>query len=126
VTELSVTVDTRTHHTVIWVWGKIMFDLQAPLGEALAAALKVPEPRIVVDLHDVAICDSSGLQLLIDTHRQAVAAGGWLRLCRPQGLVERVLKITNLDVILPVFRSVDAAVSDPGPPGSGALSDRSV
>jgi anti-anti-sigma factor len=126
VTELSVTVDTRPHHTVLWVRGKIMFGAQEPLGEALTAALKGPEPRIVVDLHEVAICDSSGLQLLIDVHRQAVAAGGWLRLCRPQGLVERVLKITNLDEILSVYRSVDAAVSDPGPPGSGALSGRPV
>jgi anti-anti-sigma factor len=125
-TELSVTVDTRPHHTVLWVWGKIMFDTQGPLGEALTVALKVPEPRIVVELHEVAICDSSGLQLLIDAHRQAEAAGGWLRLSRPQGLVERVLKITNLDEVLPVYRSVDAAVSDPGPPGSGGLSGRPV
>jgi anti-anti-sigma factor len=126
VTELSVTVDTRPRHTVLWVWGKIMFDTQEPLGAALSVALKVPEPRIVVDLHEVAICDSSGLQLLIDAHRQAVAAGGWLRLCRPQGLVERVLQITNLVEILPVHDSVDAAVSDPGPPGSGGLSSPTV
>ncbi|GAA0962363.1 STAS domain-containing protein [Virgisporangium aurantiacum] len=125
-TDLSVTADAHPHHTVLWVRGKIMFDSQEPLGEALTVALTVPAPRIVVDLHEVAICDSSGLQLLIDAHRRAAAAGGWLRLSRPQGLVERVLKITNLDAILPVHRSVDAAVSDPGPPGSGALSDGTV
>ena len=125
-TELSITVDTQPHHTVLWVWGKIMFDTQEPLGTALTVALKVPEPRIVVDLHEVVLCDSSGLQLLIDAHRQAVAAGGWLRLCRPRGLVERVLQITNLAEILPVYRSLDTAVSDPGSPGSGAFSDRTV
>lgn len=121
-TELWVTVDSRSRCTVVSARGKIMFDTKEPLGEALMTALKVPEPRIVVDLHEVSICDSTGLQLLIDAHRQSAAAGGWLRLCRPRGLVERVLEITNLVDVLPVYPTVDAAVSDPGLPGSGALS----
>jgi anti-sigma B factor antagonist len=127
VTELWVAVDTRAECTVVSVRGKIMFDTQEPFGEALIGALKASEPRIVVDLREVAVCDSTGLQLLIDAHRQAVAAGGWLRLCRPQPLVERVLDITNLAGVLRAYPSVDAAVSDARPPGSDGFSaDRTV
>jgi anti-anti-sigma factor len=115
-------VETGPGHTVVSARGKIMFDTQGPFGEALKAVLASPEPRIVVDLQNVLICDSSGLQLLIDAHRQALSAGGWLRLCRPQPLVERVLEITNLVEVLSVYPTVEAAVSDPGLPGSDALS----
>jgi anti-sigma B factor antagonist len=119
VTELWVTSDPRPERIVLSARGKIMFGSREPLGEALKAALTTPVPRIVVDLHEVTICDSAGLQLLVDAHRQAVAAGGWLRLSRPRGLVERVLQITNLVEILSVHPTVDEAVSAPGLPGSG-------
>lgn len=121
-TELWISTDTRPDGTVVSVRGKIMFDTQAPLREALNGALAVPEPQIVVDLDEVTICDSSGLQLLIDARRRSVAAGGWLRLCRPRRLVERVLEITNLAAVLPVYPTVDAAVSATGSSGSNALS----
>jgi anti-sigma B factor antagonist len=126
VTELWVAVDARPDGTVLSVRGKVMFDTQPPLGDALNVALKEPRPRIVVDLHEVAICDSTGLQLLIDAHRQAAAAGGWLRLCRPRPLVQRVLEVTNLDEVLPVYPGVEAAVSATDLPGSGSPSGSTV
>jgi anti-anti-sigma factor len=122
-TELWVTVDARPDVTVLAVRGKILFDTQQPLDQAVKRALVESGPRIVVDMHEVTMCDSSGLQLLIDARRQAVPAGGWVRLCRPQALVARVLEITNLSSLLSVFDSVDAAVSAPEPPGSDRFPD---
>jgi anti-anti-sigma factor len=113
-TELSVAVDARPDRTVLAARGKILFDTRQPLDEPLRKALAGPHPRIVIDLHEVVMCDSSGLQLLVDAHRQATAAGGTLRLCRPQPFVQRVLDITNLTRILAVYESVEAAVSAPG------------
>ncbi len=121
-TELWVEAATRGDTTVLTVRGKILFDTQQPLDTAVKAALAGPGPRIVVDLHEVTMCDSSGLQLLIDARRQAVPAGGWIRLSRPQPLVARVLEITNLSTLLPGFDSVDEAVSASGPPGSDPAS----
>lgn len=117
-TELWVTADVRDGVTVLAVRGKILFDTQQPLDLAVKAALVDTGPNVVVDLHEVTVCDSSGLQLLIDARRQAVPAGGWVRLCRPQPLVARVLEITNLSSLLPIFDSVDAAVSASDPSGS--------
>lgn len=117
-----MTAESRPGCRVLVVHGKIMFDTRQELDDAIKAALADSEPRIVVDLHGVALCDSTGLQLLIDGLRQATQAGGWLRLCRPQPIVERVFEITNLTTILPLYDSVDAAVSGDGPPGSGAHS----
>lgn len=118
-TELWVSSETREGATVITVGGKVLFDTLQALDNAVKAALAQRGPRVAVDLHEVTMCDSSGLQLLIDARRQAVPAGGWIRLCRPQPLVARVLEITNLTSLLPVFDSVDGAVSAPDSPGSG-------
>jgi anti-anti-sigma factor len=119
VTELAINVDSRRGDTVVAVHGKIMYDTLQPLDRALKEILAAPAPRVVLDLHKVALCDSSGLQLFLDTRQHAVAAGGWLRLCGPQAMVRRVLEITNLTSILPVYESVDAAVSAPESTGSG-------
>jgi anti-anti-sigma factor len=118
VTELWVDIDPRPGWTVLVVRGKVLFDTHGPLGQALKEAVVGHQPKIVVDLHDVTVCDSSGLQLLVDAYRQVSAAGGAFRLCRARSLVRRVLDITNLTTILVVFDSVDAAVS--APLGSGS------
>jgi anti-sigma B factor antagonist len=112
--ELWVTVREQSGWAVLSPQGKIMFDTHEPLGEALNAALARPAPRIVIDLHEVVLCDSSGLQLLLDARRKATSAGGELRLCRTQPLVQRVLEVTNLTSILPVHATVEAAVSAAG------------
>jgi anti-anti-sigma factor len=118
VTELRVGIDTRPGWTVLVVRGKILFDTHEPLSRALKEAMAGHQPKIVVDLHEVTVCDSSGLQLLVDAYRQVTAAGGAFRLARARSLVRRVLDITNLTTILVVHDSVDAAVS--ASPGSGS------
>jgi anti-anti-sigma factor len=104
------------------VRGKILYDTLQPLDLVLKEILAGPEPQVVLDLHQVVLCDSSGLQLFLETQQHAVAAGGWLRLCRPQPMVRRVLEITNLTSVLSVYESVDATVSVPDSPGSGPSS----
>lgn len=117
-TEMAVTVDQSPGGTIVAVHGKIMYDTHEPLDRVLKEFVAGSAPRIVLDLHGVGLCDSSGLQLILDTQRHAVASGGWLRLCRPQPIVRRVLEITNLTSVLPMYESVDAAVSGPGSSGS--------
>jgi anti-anti-sigma factor len=118
VTELWVTAEVRPEWTVLVARGKVLFDTYEPLGQALKEAVAQPGRKVVVDLDEVTVCDSSGLQLLVDTYRQLTANGGTLRLSRARSLVRRVLEITNLTTILVVFDSVEAAVS--APPSSGS------
>ena len=117
-TELRVEVDARAGWAVLTAHGKIFLDTHEPLVRALQEAAAGHEPKIVLDLHEVTVCDSSGLQVLVDIYRQVTASGGVFRLSRARSLVRRVLDITNLTTILVVFDSVDAAVSAPVVPGS--------
>jgi len=110
-TDLYVTVSDDIGHTVISPRGKIAYDTLAALRTALEKPLAGAEPKIIVDLSGVTLCDSSGLQILIDSQRQASAANGWLRLAGPQPLVRRVLEITQLTQLLPIHDSVAEAIA---------------
>jgi len=96
---------------VVEVSGKILFDTLGPLAEALARLSPASHPRVVLDLSQVPICDSSALNLLTRTRSERSSAGGWLRLAGTQPMVDTVLKITNLTRILPVYASVEEALT---------------
>ena len=59
--------------------------------------------RIVVDLSGVDFMDSSGLGALIGCLKTARAAGGDLRITAPTKQVAMVLKLSNLDRVLPTY-----------------------
>ncbi|MEV0532862.1 STAS domain-containing protein [Kitasatospora sp. NPDC050463] len=67
--------------------------------------------RFVVDLSRLDFCDASGLSALVDAHRTALRHRGQLRLAVPKGRVLRVLRLTELDRVLPVYPTVGDAVA---------------
>ena len=58
--------------------------------------------------------DCSGLSAMVSASKQARQAGGDLLLAAPQQLVLRLLSLTDLTELLPVFTSVDQAANDGG------------
>lgn len=79
--------------------------LRAIVADALAAG----RTRIVVDLSGVAFMDSSGLGALVGCLKAARQAEGDLRLARPSAQVVSVLRLTNLDRVLAIVDSPEAA-----------------
>jgi anti-sigma B factor antagonist len=85
---------------------------------------------VVVDMTRTRFCDSAGLTVLVRAHRRAVARSGELRLVIAAGsAVARIFAITRLDLVIPLFGSLDEALAprsaavirplrpQPGPPG---------
>jgi anti-sigma B factor antagonist len=72
---------------------------------------------VVVDMTCTRFCDSAGLTVLVRAHKRAAADGGELRLViAAGGAVARVFAITRLDLIIPLFGSLDEALAPrPGP-----------
>lgn len=61
------------------------------------------------------LCDTAGLTVLVRAHKRAVAEGGELRLAiATDSAVARVFAITRLELVIPVFASLDEALA-PGP-----------
>jgi len=109
---VQVVVRRRPDHAVVSVRGSIYFDTHQALRDALLPLAGGEQPRIVLDLSGVDLCDSSGLNLMAQTHLVARQHGGWLRLVGAQPLVRQVLDATRLTGELPLYDTVDQATGD--------------
>jgi anti-sigma B factor antagonist len=103
---VRVAVRRSGDHMVVTARGSIFFDTHESLRKTLLTLAAEDQPRIVLDLSGVDLCDSSGLNLIAQTHLTAVRHGGWLRLAGVQPIVRQVLDATNLSRMLPLYGSV--------------------
>ncbi|WP_160147050.1 STAS domain-containing protein [Thermomonospora echinospora] len=116
---LDVTLERRGPWTVLALAGALDFttvgSLARRLDEVLAgAADRAPPPRLALRLADLAFCDSSGVNAIINVHKRLVAVGGRLVLVAPSRPVTRLLDITGLARCL----TVTDTLPDGPPPGS--------
>lgn len=61
------------------------------------------QPRIVINMEQIPLMDSVGLEFLLETRDQCVERGGVLKLAAPNALCKDILKITGIDEELEVF-----------------------
>jgi anti-sigma B factor antagonist len=101
------------------------------LRAALLHAATRPGSALVVDMTRTRFCDSAGLHALIGAHKRAQAEGRQVRLAVTEAQVRRILALTALDGLIPVFTSLDqalahptAATEPPRPPMSRLGSDK--
>jgi anti-anti-sigma factor len=95
------------------------------VGEELSFVLAGEVTVVVADLSGTAFCDSSGVRALVRAHQRAVAARTELRLVVPSPAVGRVLELMGVDALLPVYRTLGAALDGaPGPSGDQPGNDR--
>jgi|HubBroStandDraft_6_1064221.scaffolds.fasta_scaffold36870_2 anti-sigma B factor antagonist len=86
----------------------------------LFAAIKPGVRVAIVDMTLTMFCDSSGLRAIAQAHDRAQAQGAELRLVTASPGVLRVLGVTGLDTVVPVYsRLDDALAAAPGGPGPG-------
>jgi len=86
----------------------------------LFAAIKPGVRVVIVDMTLTTFCDSSGLRAIAQAHDRAQAQGAELRLVTGSPRVLRVLAVTGLDTVVPVYsRLDDALAAAPGGPGPG-------
>ncbi len=72
------------------------------------------QPHIVLDLHGVPLIDSSGLELLLDTHEQCQHRGGALKLSSVNHLCAEILKVSGVGPMFETYPDTGAAVGSFG------------
>jgi anti-sigma B factor antagonist len=82
------------------------------LRAALMDAAEGENHEIIVDLAHLEFLDSTGLGALIGAHRRAAEHHGSVRLVAHEGQILRLLRITGLLEVFPVYPSVEAALAD--------------
>ena len=89
---------------------RISGDRVPDLAAMLDACAKRGQPRVVLDLHGVALVDSAGLELLLSAHEEFQRTGGALKLANPGALCAEVLKVTGVGAKFEVFGDTGSAV----------------
>lgn len=89
-------------------------DLDADASVQLAAALDIPIERgkthVVLDLTSVGFMDSMAVHVLMGAARELRQRFGRLVLVCPDRHQRRLMEITRLDVVAPVFDTREAAL----------------
>ena len=108
----ELSIDLRTEEG-----GALLFKLRGSLDLATAptvrAALTEASDKgphdLIVDLTQLEFLDSTGLGVLIGSHRRAAEHGGSFRLIIGDGPIVRLLNITGLIGVFAVYRSLEDA-----------------
>jgi len=70
------------------------------------------EPRaVVLDMGDLAFICSAGLGALLSAYARLGHKRGSMRVVRPQPLIQRLLEMTCLTRVFPVYETVDDALN---------------
>jgi len=104
-------VCVRDGFTVIAVYGELDVSTVAETARALSACA-ASGVRIIVNLAGLTFADCGSLRSVLSVRDQARRAGGDLVLAAPQPLVVRVLRLTGLIDLCPVFATAQEAAHD--------------
>ena len=97
-------------------------EIDASNATRLRGALLVANgscPTVVVDMSRTVFCDSAGVTALVQAHNRAEADGGEVRLVITRTSVLRILALTGVDQLFPIFANLPDALADgtsPPPP----------
>ncbi len=100
---------TRSGATVVRPKGPLDLMAAPAVRQHLNALVQKGEARLVMDLTDVELIDSTGLGALISGLKAARKNGGDLLIANPNDSVKAMLALTSLDWVLRSCISVDEA-----------------
>lgn len=81
------------------------------LRNLIAAAIEPAGARLLVDLTEVTLIDSSGVGIFVTAHRTAEAAGAQFALANPVGPVGRVFEMTRTNKLLRIYPTLDEGLA---------------
>jgi anti-sigma B factor antagonist len=107
--ELSLATRSVADHVVLEIGGEIDVYTAPKLRERLLELVAAGAKHVVVDLSRVEFLDSTGLGVLVGAHRRLRASHGTLSLVCPHERLLKIFRITGLDSVFDIHRSVEEA-----------------
>lgn len=103
-------VKTDVQNTaVVHVQGKIIGGMVDQLQDEIERQLQNGNNKLIIDLTDVPLLDSTALGVFILAFQVLQRSGGKLVLLNPQKAVSSILEVTRLTSILEIYETEDAA-----------------
>ena len=108
---MELQLETRTIGAwmVIDVTGEVDLSTAPSLQERITALATDGHHHILVNLSEVSFMDSSGLGVLVAGLKRLREAGGEMALVCSGGPVLKILTITGLDRVFPMYGSIEEA-----------------
>ncbi len=111
---LSITADDLDGHPLLAVSGDLDMSSAPSLTSAAMALIADGARHLIIDLREVAFCDSSGLASFVQIATRLEPEGGRLAIAGPRSIVRRILEVSGLDeafVVVPTVRDAIAELS---------------
>jgi anti-anti-sigma factor len=109
---LHVDVDTSDDLAVVKATGEIDASTVDILGTAVSTALAEGYRRVLTDFSNVTFIDSTGLGLLVKSHRDAEASSARFGVVHPTASTRKLIRVLGLDQLLHIYDSTEQALSD--------------
>jgi anti-sigma B factor antagonist len=100
-------------HAVVRMPAEIDVLSSASVSDQLSAVAAQRPDAITVDMTGTAYCDSAGIRALTSARQLTAERGGQLRLAVGDSPVARILQLTGLDQVLPLYRDVEQSLAIP-------------
>jgi len=101
--------------TILDLTGKVVRGEEVrALNELVKRLVAEQQSKIVLNLEKVSYVDSTGVGTLVHCFTAAKAAGGGLRLAKPDERFREVLKLTNLLGVLDIYANEEEAIASFG------------
>ncbi|GAA4724880.1 STAS domain-containing protein [Brevibacillus fulvus] len=101
----TINCDSQNGHYLFQINGEIDAYTAPRLKERLTSALSDAATKsVTLDFENVTYMDSTGIGVLIGALKMAAKSGCQLKITKVMPRIERILKITGLDKLLPISR----------------------
>ena len=95
--------------SILHVEGKILGNAADVFREEMQQQLQIAHGKLVVDLMNVPLIDSSALGAIVLTLKHCQKSGGKLVLLNPQKTVREVLEVTQLATVIEIYDTEESA-----------------
>jgi anti-sigma B factor antagonist len=97
--------------TIINLDGRFDADGSASIRTQFLGALESGDKFFIVEMSGVDMLASTGIRLLLAGAKQLGSAGGKMVVAAAQGQVEYPMTVSGVDTVIPLYRTVDKAMS---------------
>ncbi len=106
----DITTDAQ-NTAIVHVQGKIIGNTVAQFRTEIEQQLQNGNNKLIIDLKNVPLLDSTALGVIIVALQVLQRSGGKLVLLNPQKAVSSILDVTRLSSILEVYETKEAALN---------------
>jgi anti-sigma B factor antagonist len=111
VTDFDVSVERVAETAIVHVSGELDI-ATAPMLRDVLEGLDGACDRVILDLSALTFMDSTGIRLAVTEHQRAAADGFHFVIAGAEGNVMRILRLTGVDVVLPLAPDVASALPE--------------